>query len=176
MDPNRINTPDENTRLIAVIHTNRDGRMIDIEPAIRPFLQGSPGTLAGSHIARLISSQVPRAVTDTLYNKMAQGKSFSGYLLLGHTARHSQWAFVSATPEYRDDQLNGFCLICRQAPAASLQEIESLYHQLRQLETDPLQGQLASQLHIRRWASHLGRDPCQAMRQLFRDPRSGVNR
>lgn len=153
--------------LIAVIRTDARGVMQYASPELVELTRLEPDQVEGYHLSHLWSASLPRTITDGLYLKMSQGQSFTGFLLL-NTPDH-QWTFVNATPEYLNNQLNGYCLICRRVPLRAQQQLQPLYQQLLQLEAEPHEGSLASQLHMQRWASRMGHDLCQVMRRLFKE-------
>ncbi|MBE0505255.1 MAG: hypothetical protein IBX50_00880 [Marinospirillum sp.] len=153
--------------LIAIMHTDPFGMLQYIGPEFVQLAQRPAEKFLECHLAHLISRQVPRVITDALYLNMSQGKSFSGFFLLKNDSDTPCWAFISITPEYEQEQLTGFCLICRYVPVAIRQKIQPLYQQLLMLENNG--GTLASHFHIQSWMAQKGQDLSQVMRRIFQE-------
>lgn len=153
--------------LIAIMHTDPFGMLQYIGPEFVQLAQLPAEQFLECHLAHMISRQMPRVITDALYLNMSQGKSFSGFFLLKSDNNAPCWAFISVTPEYEQEQLSGFCLICRYVPLPVRQKILPLYQQLLELENS--NGTLASHFHIQSWVAQKGQDLSQVMRRIFQE-------
>lgn len=77
---------------------------------------------------------MPKGVFYGLWKALKSGNEFFGFVKNMTSDGHFYWVFANITPDYLDDKAIGYYSVRRNAPKKSVNTIESIYAQMREIE------------------------------------------